>query len=305
MTQHKSKKYISTLHVNGMTGRLLRMPAKNKKKRHIFLLYGHHASLERLYGLAQVLNEYGTVTMPDLPGFGGMDSFYKIGEKPTLDNYADYIASLLKLHYKRRRVTIIAMSFSVPLVIRMLQRYPELAARTDMFISIAGFAHKDDFIFSKRAYWSLRSMARVFSYRLPATVATHVFLTRPIIRAAYLLAGDRHSKMKDALDVIERDRRIDFEVGLWQMNDVRTRMRTMTMMFTIDVCDQTVNVPIYHVTATEDRYFDNEIVQQHLNVIFSKVKMISTNMPNHAPSIMASAKEAAPYVPSQIRKVLG
>jgi pimeloyl-ACP methyl ester carboxylesterase len=305
MAAAKAKKYISTLHVNGMTGRLLRMPAANNKKRQIFLLYGHHASLERLYGLAQVLNEHGSVTMPDLPGFGGMDSFYRIGEKPTLDNYADYIASLLKLYYKRRRVTIIAMSFSVPLVIRMMQRYPDLAAKVDIFISISGFAHRDDFIFDSKTYWSLRGLARLFSYRLSAAFAKHVILTRPVIKASYLLAGNRHSKMKDAIDLIERDRRIDFEVGLWQMNDVRTRMKTMTMMFTIDVCDKPVDVPVYHVTATEDRYFDNEIVRQHLNVIFRSVEMISTNMSNHAPSIMATAKEAAPYIPPRVRKILG
>jgi pimeloyl-ACP methyl ester carboxylesterase len=117
---HKIKKHIAPLHVNGLNGRLLRLPAPKNKNREILLLYGHHSSLERMSGFAEVMNRYGAVTMPDLPGFGGMDSFYKIGEKPTLDNYADYLASIIKLRYKRRRVTIVGMSFAFPIILPFL-----------------------------------------------------------------------------------------------------------------------------------------------------------------------------------------
>ena len=304
MANARANKQISALHVNGMNGRLLRMPARSSKKRNIFLLYGHHASLERLYGLAEVLNEYGNVTMPDLPGFGGMDSFYKIGEKPTLDNYADYVASLLKLYYKRKKVTIIAMSFSVPIIIRTLQKHPELTKKVDILISISGFAHKEDFIFSRKVYWSLRSLAFVCSNAVPASIMKNVFLTRPVIKMTYTLVSGRHSKMKDAIDQAELKRRIDFEIELWQMNDVRTRMKTMTAMFTLDLCNERVEIPIYHVTASEDRYFDNEVVKQHLHVIFKDVEVIPTHMANHAPSIMATAMEASPYIPDRIKKLL-
>lgn len=294
------------MHVNGMDGRMLRLPARRSKKRNILLLYGHHASLERMFGLAEVLNEHGTVLMPDLPGFGGMDSFYKIGQKPTLDSYADYLAALIKLYYKRRRVTIFAMSFSVPLVIRMFQKHPELAKKVDLFISIAGFVHRDDFIFNKKLYWSLRSLAHIFAYRLPAAFAGRLILRSPVIRSTYLLVSSRHSKMKDARDKEERKRRIDFEIGLWQMNDVRTRMSTMSLMFTIDLCKgPQINVPAYHVTATQDRYFDHEVVKQHLHIVFKDLKVIPSKMANHAPTIVASAKEAAPYIPKRLRTILG
>lgn len=306
MVNVKAKKNISALHVNGMSGRLLKLPAKNAKKREIFLLYGHHASLERMFGLADVLNEHGRVMMPDLPGFGGMDSFYKIGQKPTLDAYADYLASLLKLYYKRKRVTIVAMSFSVPLIIRTLQKYPELARKVDMVVSIAGFARYDDFIFSKKLLWSLRAIARLLSIRPVAWFVKHFVLVKPVIKSTYLLAGNRHSKMKDAVDRAELDRRIDFEAGLWKMNDVRTRGSTMLLMFNIDVCNQKVaNTPIYHVTASEDRYFDNQIVEQHLKIVFDKVEVLPSEMGNHAPTIVATAKEAAAYIPKRLRTLLG
>src|SRR5690349_17907325 len=99
--------YIVPLNMNGLKGRLLRLPPKKNKKREILLVYGHHSSLERMYSIAQVLNAYGAVTLPDLPGFGGMDSFYKIKEKPDIDTMADYLASVVKLRYKGRRITIL------------------------------------------------------------------------------------------------------------------------------------------------------------------------------------------------------
>lgn len=293
------------MHINGMDGRMLRLPPPKNKKRQIFLLYGHHASLERMSGLAEVLNQYGAVTMPDLPGFGGMDSFYKINQHPTIDNYADFLASLIKLHYKRRRVTIFAMSFSVPLVVRLLQKYPELVSKVDMFVSIAGFVHREDFIWSNKMYWSLRTLASVFSRQVPSIFMKRAILTSPIIRSTYLLNRNHHSKMKDAIDRAERNRRIAFETSLWKMNDVRTRMSTMTLMFTLDLCQgPKIEVPAFHITATEDRYFDNEVVKQHMHIIFNDLEVIQSKMPNHAPTILATAKEAAPYIPKRLRTLL-
>src|SRR5205085_11669969 len=90
--------YIVPLNINGLEGRVMHLPAPKTKKagqREILFVYGLHSSLERWWGLTQVLNRYGAVTMPDLPGFGGMDSFYTIGKKPTLDNMADYLAAFV------------------------------------------------------------------------------------------------------------------------------------------------------------------------------------------------------------------
>lgn len=307
MVNSKLEKHIVNMHVNGMDGRMLRLPAPKSKKRNILLLYGHHSSLERMFGLAEVLNEHGSLIMPDLPGLGGMDSFYRIGQKPTLDNYADYLASLIKLYYKRRRLTIFAMSFSVPLVVRMLQKYPELAKKVDLFISIAGFVHRDDFIFSRKLYWTVRSLAYIFNYRLTAAFARRVILTRPVIKSTYMLVSGHHDKMKDAVNDDERRRRIDFEIGLWQKNDLRTRTSTLTVMFTVDLCKgaKQLAVPAYHVTATQDRYFDHEVVKQHMHIIFKDLKVIPSKMANHAPTIVATAEEAKPYIPKRLRTLLG
>lgn len=147
---------------------MLAMPSPPKKKREILIIYGLHASLERMIGMAEDLNQYGGVTLPDLPGLGGMDSFYKIGEKPSLDNMADYLATFVKMRYRRKKVTIVGMSFGFVIVTRMLQKYPELRSKVNTVVSVVGFVHKDDFHFSRKKYLFFRYGASFFSNRLPA-----------------------------------------------------------------------------------------------------------------------------------------
>ncbi|HSX44683.1 MAG TPA: alpha/beta hydrolase [Candidatus Saccharimonadales bacterium] len=295
--------YIETLYMNGLHGRMLFLPSSTKKKREILLVYGHHASLERMFGLAEEFSKYGNVTMPDLPGFGGMQSFYKIKEKPTLDNLADYLAAFIKLRFKRKRLTIMGMSFGFLVATRMLQVYPELVDKVDLLISIVGFAHKDDFRFKRRNYLLMRYTSSFFSNYLPSKFVQHFIMRGPIIRKVYQLQADSHSKLKDA-DKVEQQRRIDFEIVLWQINDVRTYMDTTITMFTIDLCKSQVDLPLHHIEVKHDRYLNNRIVEQHLKVIYSQVDIIKTSLEAHAPTVIADAKDAAPFVPTKLRRLL-
>lgn len=295
--------YIVPLYMNGLIGRMLYIPAPKNKKREILLVYGHHASIERMFGLAEDLNQYGSVTLPDLPGFGGMQSFYEIDEQPTLDNLADYLASFVKLRYKRKRVTLMGMSFGFLVITRMLQKYPELARKVDLVVSIVGFAHHEDFILKPRTQRLLKITAKGFSYRLSALFFRHIILRKSFIRATYLLLADRHAKMKDA-DKEERRRRIDFEIGLWHNNEVRTYMHTSGIMLNVNLCGKRVNLPVCHVAVADDRYFDNLRVEQHLGVIYDKVTVMPSPMLGHAPTVIADAASAAPYIPPALRRAL-
>lgn len=295
--------YIEPLYMNGLQGRMLRLPPPTGKKREILIVYGHHASIERMFGMAEFFNRYGGITLPDMPGFGGMEPFYKIGQKPTLDNLADYMAAFMKLRYKRRRVTILATSFGFLVVTRMLQRYPELAKRVDILISFVGFARKDDFRISRKSYWMLRALTSIASNRLPAWVLRHVIFRPALIRLVYKRQADTNAKLKDA-DAAEKEARIEFEIYLWQCNDPRTQADTGITMLTIDLCNAQVELPLYHVGVDEDRYFDNNVVEQHLNVIYKEVHMMKTPLQAHAPTVIADAASIAPYIPVKLRRLL-
>ena len=303
-TEPDLAEFIQPLYINGLNGRMLYAPSVRKKyNREILLVYGHHALLERWWGLVENLRELGNVTMPDLPGFGGMDSFYKIGRPPTLDNYADYMASFVKLRYRNRRVTLVGISFGFLVLTRMLQRYPELAKKVDIVVSIVGFMHRDDFFFPPRTRRTYSMVARVFSTPVVAFLIRYCGLNRFVIRNLYvrLPAGRRRFIEMTPTDFAEL---MDFEVKLWQINDVRTHWRTTSEFLDIDNCSKQINLPVWHVAAKADHYFDNYIVEQHMRVVYSEYTQSVMNSPAHTPSILGDKKDLAIMVPTALRREL-
>jgi pimeloyl-ACP methyl ester carboxylesterase len=296
--------YIVPLNMNGLEGRMLHIPAPKDSRNEILFVYGHHSSLERWWGVMQVLNRYAAVTMPDLPGFGGMDSFYKIGKKPTIDNMADYLAAFVKLRYRRKKIMIAGMSYGFVVVTRMLQRYPELAKKVTILVSIVGFAHHDDFSFSKPRYYSYLYGAKVGSRQPMPTIFRYGAINKYVLRAVYAKMHNAKHKFKNVKSQEEFDYLMDVEIGLWHNNDVRTWMYTTADFLQLDNCGIKVNLPLWHVTVEADRYFDHRIVEQHLKVIFKDVTLIKTKLANHAPSVIANEKMAAPLIPPKLRRLL-
>lgn len=296
--------YIQPLYINGLNGRMLHYPAgKTGAGREILLVYGHHAMLERWWGLVENLHDYGSVTMPDLPGFGGMDSFYKIGRTPTLDAFAEYLAAYIKLRYRNRRVTLIGISFGFLVVTRMLQRYPELARKVDLVVSIVGFMHRDDFLFPPRSRRAYSVTARLFAAAPIAFIIRYGFLNRPVIRGLYvrLPAGRRRFI---AMEPEDFETMIDFDVQLWQRNDVRTHWCTTSEFLGVDNCRSQIPLPVWHVASKADHYFDNYVVEQHMRVVYTDYHKAIMNSAAHTPSPLGDKKELAVMVPPGLRRAL-
>ncbi len=297
----KASDFISPLNMNGLQGRMLRMPAPKGRNREILMIYGHHSSIERWLGLAQVFNKYGAVTMPDLPGLGGMDSFYKLGQKPTLDNLADYLAAFIKLRYKRRRITIIGMSLGFVVATRMLQRFPELAKRVDLLVSLVGFSHKDDFLPKPVLYWSYRAISAFFSQPVASHFFRYVCLHPLVLRWVYTKLD--HAKFR-GLTPEQDEEMLKVEIDLWRDNDVRTHMHTFSSMLKLDNCGKRVNLPVWHIATKNDHFLNNDRVEQHMRVVFTDYVGMTIDLGKHAPTVIADAKEAEPYVPIKLRRRL-
>jgi pimeloyl-ACP methyl ester carboxylesterase len=302
-TDSEPADFIAPLYMNGLHGRMLRLPAPEGKRRQILFVYGHHSTLERWWGLAQDLNQYGAVTMPDLPGFGGMQSFYKIGEEPTLDNFADYLAAFIKLRYNRKRVTIVGLSFGFVVATRMLQRYPDLASKVELLISVVGFTHRDDFKFTQRNKYLFLGLSKFLSVRPVAFFFRNVCLHPSLIRAVYSKTPNAKHKFT-GLDAEMHRKMLDVEVKLWHANDVRTHWVTTRIMLTLDNCKTQVALPVWHICVKADQYFDAHRVEQHMRVVFNDFHQATSRMTAHAPSVIADAQTAAPLIPAKIRKVL-
>ena len=299
--------YIQPLNMNGLMGRMLHLPAaRPNMTRELLVVYGHHAKLERWWGLIQNFNAFGNVTMPDLPGFGGMDSFYKIGQKPTLDNLADYLASFIKLRYKRRHLTLVGISFGFVVATRMLQRYPELAKKVDLVVSCVGFAHHDDFLFSKPRMLMYRTLSRLVTLPGVASVFSTLFLNRVVLRHAYTRTHNARHKFEaaaaDGLDTFQAV--LDAEVELWRINDLKTHMYTTHEFLHVDNCKQRVDAPVCHIASKGDYYFNNRVVEQHLRIIFNDFIGAELDLRTHAPSVVATKKESAAFIPPKVRRLL-
>ena len=299
----KTSKYTLPLNINNLHGRLLQIPPQDSKKRNILLIYGHHSSLERMYGIAEELSKYGKVIVPDLPGFGGMDSFYKIGMKPTIDNFADYLATFIKFKCRRSQLTVVGMSFGFVVVTRMLQRYPELSKRVELLVSVVGFSHSDDFVFTKRRKLFYITGSRIASTRLVAVAFKNLALHPFVIKTMYAKTHNAKNKFEHLTEK-EKKTAIDFEIYLWHCNEVRTYMSTAAQFLRVNNCTKQVDLPVWHIAVKDDNYFNNEIVEQHMRVIFKDFQLDTAILPSHAPSVIANAEEAAPLFPKKIREEL-
>lgn len=301
--QTKVSDYITGLNMNGLQGRMLRVPGSSNTSKELLFIYGHHSSLERWWGVIQDLNQYGTVTMPDLPGFGGMESFYKINQQPTIDNYADYLAAFIKLKYKRKKIIIFGLSFGFVIVTRMLQNYPELVKKVDLLVSVVGFSRYDDFKFSRLRMLMYKNFAKPFRYAIPAFVFKNTVLNPGVLRLVYHKTSNAKHKFK-GMSKAKRERLMNFEIELWHANDVRTHMFTSVEFLQVDNCGVRIASDLWHIAVKNDNYFDNHVVEQHMSIIFKDVNVVYADLTNHAPSIIADKTAAAPLIPDKLRSLL-
>jgi hypothetical protein len=185
----------------------------------------------------------------------------------------------------------------------MLQKYPHIAKRVDELISFVGFVHKDDFKLSKHQMLGLKLLGYIFSQRLAAFMLHNTLFRKRPVKFAYRRIEGWHSKLKDLSDY-KKEQVFEMEAELWKVNDVRTRFKTILEMVNVDLCNNRVDLPINQVYVSGDKYFDNRITAQHLKIVFSDVNSIKSSVGGHAPTLLASARDVAPYIPRQVRKIL-
>jgi pimeloyl-ACP methyl ester carboxylesterase len=298
--------FIKPLTVRGLSGRVLDMPAiGDAQKRNLLFVYGQHSSLERWWGLIQTFNKYGNVTVPDLPGYGGMDSLYKIGKEPNFDELADYLADFIRQHYKDESETfsILGLSIGFAITTRMLQRHPNLQDRVVHLVSVVGFAHHDDFVFRKRRQRAYKYGSWLFLHWPLYVFIRRVVFSPWMMRRFYSRTLTAREKFEE-LSGDEFNRTMDMELSLWEINDLRTWMRSNIEMFNLNNCRVKVQLPVLHLSVRKDRYFSLKQVEKHYRQIFTDYRHVQLPTDSHAPSVIASPDEAALLIPKELGQVL-
>lgn len=299
------KKYVYNLNIKGMNGRYLKIPCSSKETNlQILLVYGHHSSLERMYSLSYNLSSYGNVTMPDLPGFGGMDSFYSIDQKPNLDMMAEYLTTFIKFKYKKSKFAICGMSYGFLVVARMLQLHPEISKQVVLLADLVGFSHYSDFSFTPARYSLLKYLSKFLSTKPMSLFAHNILFSKSLIHISYKISSGSNPKMKDA-SKDEFLKRVHFEQYLWKINDARTYFYTLNDMLKVNLLQTKIkNIDLNHVAVDDDQYFYSKKVVNNLKSIFNKVYVYKANLPNHAPTIISDEKEAGKIIPKPLRDKL-
>ncbi|MEI7758781.1 MAG: hypothetical protein WCJ05_01190 [bacterium] len=136
-------KYKSPLLINGLKGNIYM--ARSTKNQNILYLGNIVSGIEINWQLINYLRSYGSVTAVDIPGIGGMDNFSVIGKKPTIDNYVDYLVSLIKLRYKNKKFIIVADGFGFVIATKLLIKYPKYSPNVKMIVAINGALSKNCF----------------------------------------------------------------------------------------------------------------------------------------------------------------
>ena len=296
------KTFVRPLKIHSLSGRVVELPAPDSRHTtDILVIYGHHSSLERMYSTAEAINQFGSIIMPDLPGFGGMPSLADIGKRPSIDNLADYLADFVRQRFaNNKQFVIFGMSFGFVVATRMLQRHPDLQKQVRFVISFVGFTHFKDFKVKARTYNLLKFTASTLSKRrLPARIIANTIVQRPFIATAYNLRAKTHPKMK-GFSYDERKSLIDFEVVLWQSNELYTYFATGHEMLTLDLTHTPVAVPVHHIAVEADQYFDNKVVKRHMEQIYAEYHLHEAEMENHAPTIIETAAAAKKIIPKTI-----
>jgi pimeloyl-ACP methyl ester carboxylesterase len=288
--------------MNGLQGRMLYMPPDSQHYKNILLVYDRLGSIEEWWELVRVLNRFGAVTKADLPGFGGMESFYKIHERPTIDRLADYMAAFIKLRYKRKQITIVGIGFGFVVVTRMLQRYPDVAKKVDLVIDINGYAHKEDFKLNPVARFMYKLGGWLGSQRLPAP-SLQLMGLRSFFLKWYYLNWPAYQNILDDMDDEARALYLSLKISSWQHTNLRTHLATLSEIMSLDNCKKPIPIPLWHVPISSENKLDQNLVEQHLRVTYKDFHQVNVKLSEKNTALL-DTKSATRLLPAKLRRIL-
>jgi pimeloyl-ACP methyl ester carboxylesterase len=266
----------------------------------MIFVYGIHGSLERFYGLIHYLARFGRVVVPDLPGLGGMDTFYRIDKKPTLDNYGDFLAEFIRKELPNGKITLVGMSYGFVVITRMLVRHPELTGRVDLVVSTMGLADGRDIALHGLKRFVAESVFWIARTRPLGTIMQRIIGNPWVLKFMY---SSNNPKMK-ALAPKDRPSFIAFEAYLWECNDMRTYGEDMHELFNLTQSGDRIDLPVHHISTAQDHWLDVAQAHVHIGEIYTQVISHPSVITNHGGTAYADEKEARDMIPPSVARLL-
>ena len=286
---------VESLRVQGLSGRVLSATETEAPWSSILLLYGQHASVERIANFAAALSRFGEVTCPDLAGFGGMDPVAATDRRTAIDGVADVLAETVRMIYGEREFSIVAMSFGLAVAIRMLHRHEDLRPRVRLIVSVAGVTTGQDLRFMPGVRCALRATARIGATRM-ASAGVNRWILKPAI-VGFLCRRLARPRLDDLA--------LAAEVRLWCSADWRTRLRTLAELLGPSQSSEVrLPTPVHHVAPSGDPYVEHQAVTATLRHLFADVAVTHVDSGAHVPPSAASPHACGEFLPDPVCNAL-
>lgn len=258
--------------------------------------------------IAFYLSRFGTVISPDLPGIGGMDSFYKVGRKFSIDNYAELLFEILKkekIDQKKQEVVLAGMSFGFIVSTRMLQLHPEAARWFSKVMCIGAFGRWSDFQRNLPRDRVLR-YAKIGNSAVGSFIIKTLFMRDWPLKLYFWFLRFRKNVKYDKKGQAYRDL-VEMELSLWKENDTRTRFAIYKLFCTFDLTKpktEKIKTHVYSLFIPADQWVNAKRVHKTLRKLYKSVDEIPLDSKVHAPSVISSESEIEDMFGDSIAKVL-
>ncbi|MCW1908532.1 MAG: alpha/beta hydrolase [Candidatus Saccharibacteria bacterium] len=305
MEQARHKDRILPYTYLGLQGRYGMWSSKNSSDKRVFVIvYGQHASLERLEPLVTIFRTYGDVYVVDNPGFGGMDPAYSIGKYPDLHFQAGHVHNFIDNYLpKDKQLTIIGISYGFQIVTQLLEDFPDLQTRTEDVVNMVGCL-------------SYRDLDMPLSYKIPLIyllafpgrtwLGSNIFklvARRRVIIAVYMLTKPIQVKLRG----VSRQQAIAYaseQASLWIDNDPRTHgAAAWDFVARNDVSQLKLDVDAIHLSVPGDHIINSQRVKKGMEAVFNKVSSFDIALDNHAP-LDLDADDIEAIIPEGLARIL-
>lgn len=298
--------HIKEYEFKGLRGRYGYWGARSKSaKRTFVLIYGQHANIERLKPLVDIFTRYGDVYVPDNPGFGGMESSYKIGEKPTLAFYGDHLNNFLTNYVPTDRLlTIVGISFGFQVAAECLYRHPSLQPDVEHIVSLMGFVKPSDFIMSPTYKVPLVYM---LAWPGKSWLGSELFkriATEKTVVATYMATKPIQVKLK-SLSRNDAKKYAKEQARLWIDNDPRTHASTgWDFINKNDISSYKLPVNAIHLGVPKDHIINSASVRSSMKKMFKHLLSYDLHIENHAPLDVEDENDIEKFIPPGLAIVL-
>ena len=252
------------------------------------------SSLDLSWNIINLFHDYGNITAIDLPGIGGMEAFHLIKQKNKIDNFADYIASFIKLRYKNKKLIVVANGFGFIAITRTLQKYPILIKNIKIVVSINGISRYDALKLSFRKRAIIKLLA--FTGDLSKLIFLSFFKNQLMDMNLYT-----NNKHRIYLENLSKTDNKYMHKKLIE-NDYRTNVSMLNEIIKVDNCNKRLDLHLWNLVLN-DNCIDQKINEQHLRITYKKYNH-SLSQINYYDLISNRTNSLNQLIPTKLKKHL-